>query len=117
PEQDDVASRQLEETLDVRCVFRALRAFPRHAPVQAELTASTDGAHGPYFGHRYSITSSARVSSDGGTSRPSALAVSRLITSSNFVGCWTGRSAGLAPLRIRSTYEAARRYMSLASNP
>src|SRR3954447_25997408 len=56
-----MASRQLEETLDVRCVFRALRAFPRHAPVQAELTAPTDGAHGPYFGHRYSITSSARA--------------------------------------------------------
>ena len=35
----------------------------------------------------HSITSSARASSDGGTSRPSALAVLRLITSSNFVGC------------------------------
>ena len=29
---------------------------------------------------------------DGGTVRPSALAVLRLITSSNVVGCWTGRS-------------------------
>ena len=28
---------------------------------------------------------------DGGTVRPSALAVLRLITSSNVVGCWTGR--------------------------
>jgi len=28
------------------------------------------------------------------------LAVLRLITSSNFVGCWTGRSAGVVPLRI-----------------
>ena len=35
----------------------------------------------------HSITSSARASSDGGTSRPSALAVLRLITSSNLVGC------------------------------
>src|SRR5215467_9658497 len=52
PEQDDVATRQLEETPDIRRVFRALRAFPRHAPVQAELTAPTDGAHGPYIGHR-----------------------------------------------------------------
>ena len=34
---------------------------------------------------------------------PSAFAVLRLITSSNLVGCSTGRSAGLAPLRIRST--------------
>ena len=43
---------------------------------------------------------SARSSSDGGIVRPSALAVLRLITSSNFVGCWTGKSAGFAPLRI-----------------
>ena len=42
-------------------------------------------------------------------SRPSALAVLRLITSSNFVGCSTGRSAGLAPFRILSTYAALRR--------
>src|SRR5450759_4913553 len=54
--------------------------------------------------HLYSITSSARASSDGGTVRPSTLAVLRLITSSNLVGCWIGRSEGLVPLRIRSTY-------------
>src|SRR5215510_298965 len=48
----------------------------------------------------YSITSSARASSVGGTSRPSALAVCRLMTNSNLVDCSTGRSAGLAPLRI-----------------
>src|SRR5215467_12891018 len=51
----------------------------------------------------YSITSSARASSDGGTSRPSDLAVFWLITSSYLVGACTGRSAGFAPLRIRST--------------
>ena len=38
----------------------------------------------------------------GGIVRPRALAVRRLMTSSNFVGCSTGRSAGLAPSRIRS---------------
>src|SRR5262249_23182247 len=52
----------------------------------------------------YWITSSARSSSDGGIVRPSALAVLRLMTSSNLVGCSTGKSAGLAPLRILSTY-------------
>src|SRR5262249_12490114 len=41
----------------------------------------------------HSITSSARASSVGGTSRPSALAVFRLITSSYLVGACTGRSA------------------------
>ena len=47
----------------------------------------------------HSITSSARASSVGGTSRPSALAVIRLMTNSNLVDCKTGRSAGFAPLR------------------
>src|SRR3954451_4540667 len=50
----------------------------------------------------HSITSSARASSVGGTSRPRALAVLRLMASSNFVGCWTGRAAGLAALGVRS---------------
>jgi hypothetical protein len=52
---------------------------------------------------RYSITWSARPSSDGGIVSPSAFAVLRLITSSNLVGCSTGRSAGFVPLRILST--------------
>src|SRR5262245_45259221 len=51
----------------------------------------------------HSITSSARASSDGGTSRPRAFAVLRLITSSYLVGACTGRSAGFSPLRMRST--------------
>src|SRR5262245_57763154 len=51
----------------------------------------------------HSITSSARARSVGGTSMPSAFAATRLITSSNLVGCSTGRSAGLAPRRILST--------------
>jgi hypothetical protein len=51
----------------------------------------------------HSITSSARASSVGGTSRPSARAVLRLITSSYLVGACTGRSAGFSPLRMRST--------------
>ena len=49
----------------------------------------------------YSITSSAVASSVGGTVRPNALAVFRLMTNSNLVGCTTGRSPGLSPLRIR----------------
>jgi hypothetical protein len=49
----------------------------------------------------YSITSSARTSNDDGTSRPSAFAVLRLITSSNVAGCMTGRSAAFVPFRIR----------------
>jgi hypothetical protein len=51
----------------------------------------------------HSITSSARARSVGGIVRPRARAVLRLMTSSNLVGSCTGRSAGLAPLRMRST--------------
>jgi hypothetical protein len=51
----------------------------------------------------HSITSSARASSVGGTSRPSVLAVLRLITNSYLVGFCTGRLAGFSPLRMRST--------------
>ena len=49
------------------------------------------------------ITSSARSSISFGTVMPSAFAALRLITSSNLVGCSTGRSPGLAPRRILST--------------
>src|SRR5262252_6851756 len=65
----------------------------------------------------HSITSSARASSVGGTSRPSVLAVLRLMINSNLVGCWIGRSAGLAPLKMRSTYDADRRNTSATSGP
>src|SRR5262245_53071843 len=49
----------------------------------------------------HSITSSAVASSVGGTVRPSSRAVWWLMTSSNFVDCTTGKSAGFAPLRTR----------------
>src|SRR5262245_61200870 len=55
------------------------------------------------------------ASTVGGTSRPSALAVTRLTTRSNLVGCSTGMSAGFAPRRILSTYSAARRAIPLPS--
>src|SRR5205823_677311 len=55
---------------------------------------------------RYSITSSASDKNDSGIVRPSALAVFRLTTTSNFVGYCTGRSVGLAPLSNLLTYSA-----------
>src|SRR5262245_38751939 len=48
----------------------------------------------------HSITSSASCWRCTGTSRPSALAVCRLMTNSNLVDCKTGRSPGFAPLGI-----------------
>src|SRR5215471_8702221 len=64
----------------------------------------------------HSITSSARASSDGGIVRPRAFAVLRMITSSNLVACSTGKSAGLAPVRILFTNPAARRAISVKSS-
>jgi hypothetical protein len=58
------------------------------------------------------MTSSARARIEGGTVRPSALAVLRLTTSSNLVGCYTGRSAGFSPLlyQIQKTLHERTRF-------
>ena len=45
---------------------------------------------------------SAVASNDKGMVRPSALAVLRLITSSNLTGAWTGSSLGFSPFMMRS---------------
>src|SRR5262249_31803886 len=60
----------------------------------------------------HSITSSAMASTPGGTVRPSAPAVFMLMTSSNLVGCSTGRSAGFSPFRIRPARMPIWRYAS-----
>ena len=75
-----------KQTSEARAAVSALGQFRTHAP---QRRAS------------YSITSSARASKAGGTSSPSVLAVLRLMTISNFVGCTTGRSLGFSPLRMR----------------
>src|SRR5262245_23541521 len=59
----------------------------------------------------HSINSSARSKNASGIFSPNALAVVRLITRSNLVGCSTGMSPGFAPRRILSTRSPARRYM------
>ncbi len=63
------------------------------------------------------ITWSARMRMVWGNVIPRALAVFVLITSSNRIGCSTGRSAGLAPFRILSTKVAARRHRSGVLGP
>jgi len=55
----------------------------------------------------YSITSSARNSSDCGIVSPSAFAVLLLMTNSNRVACRSGNSPGRAPSRIFATCSAA----------
>src|SRR5262249_22803068 len=56
----------------------------------------------------YSIISSAVCCRCSGTVRPSALAVLRLITSTNLVGACTGRLRGSSPFNMRSIYSADR---------
>jgi hypothetical protein len=51
----------------------------------------------------YLMTLSALANTFGGIVKPICLAAFRLTTNSNFIGCSTGRSAGLAPFRILST--------------
>jgi hypothetical protein len=80
--------------------FRLQRAA---GPYRSAITGREQMQQRGYRNRRYSITSSARASTDAGKSRPSALAVLRLITSSNLVAACTGRSAGFSPLRMRST--------------
>ena len=59
--------------------------------------------HAPQQTPDYSITSSARSRKVSGTTIPNPFAVFKLTARSILVGCATGRSAGLAPLRILST--------------
>jgi hypothetical protein len=95
---------------------RSVRSFDDiHAmsglPLQADLRASSpfvsevpqpDSCTAAKEAHRLaqSINSSASNCIELGTSRPSALAVCRLMTNSNLVDCKIGKSAGFAPLRI-----------------
>src|SRR5262245_30028812 len=78
-----------------------MSALPPKADVCSALANVGYGPKADIVAH--SIISSARACIDGGTLRPSAFAVVRLMINSNLVGCSTGRSAGLAPRRILST--------------
>ena len=120
-------TRTLRKTSDSSCTAGAVHTWPLTA-------AMTDVCRGSFRGHSsrsshkmarqklprsvilpgsidalrkvHSITSSARVSSADGTVTLSAFAVLRLITSSNVVGCSTGRSVGLTPRRTLATWRA-----------
>src|SRR5262245_47614002 len=97
-----------EALLFIRNIMSAL-------PVKADIRRGRrnvrfvhEQTHAPQQKQLYSITLSARASSLAGIVRPSALAALRLMTSSSFVGCSTGRLAGRAPLTILSMSPAAR---------
>jgi hypothetical protein len=82
-----------------RCNDVCFASESRHPAADLRCPLSANSGHGT----TYSITSSARARSVGGTVRPSNLAVLRLMTNSYLVGACTGRPAGFSPLRMRST--------------
>ena len=120
-----IVPAQLRQCLDKRCypslllrIIRGRTSEHRNPPhAVGLLLLASRGPRSPdcsackscdEFAPPHSITSSARARSVGGIVRPSAFAVFRLMTSSNFEGHSMGRSAGLSPLKIRSTKLAAR---------
>jgi hypothetical protein len=95
------ASLPLPNLAHVRTLgVRSVRVFAR--PISSLFAFERNELPGSTMQY-YSIISSARTSSDGGTVNPRALAVFRLITSWYFVGPCTGKVAGFSPLKMRST--------------
>src|SRR5262245_49442310 len=84
--------RQIANTRRLDGLLRACRERPRRRAAEQR----------DEFATFHSSNSSARASTVSGTVRPSVLAVFRLTTSSNLVGCWTGKSDGFSPHKIRS---------------
>ena len=82
----------------VQCKTTSALGQSRHSHRKTACPLSANSGH-----RAYSITSSAAFSKPCGTLMPSALAVLRFMTKSNFVGCKIGRSPGFSPLRIRAT--------------
>src|SRR5262249_13859317 len=120
-------TKTLAQTLD--CRERERRDYPdRHRPRWPGRTSDV-GQHRPEPPRRraaqqrddlaplHAMPSSARTKNVSEIARPSVLAVLRLTMSANFVGCSIGRSAGLAPLRMRSPKYAARRYRARMFTP
>jgi hypothetical protein len=106
---------------DVRCTT----AFPPKAEVRRDLGTSQTCQNRTRAVQQsncsveivYSITSSASSCKESRTVRPRAFAVAKLITISNLIGDWTGRSATFSPRKMRSTYAPVRRKISDGSGP
>ena len=95
------ADRHVPHPDELAAGKRMHRGRPVLGPSDVQLSVGeVDRVPAPQQPTPYSITSSATVSILSGMVRPSAFAVLRFITSSNLTACTTGRSAGLAPMRI-----------------
>jgi len=86
-----------------RCWSRVFQAVsPVLGPVPSAVFVTVSPWWRPPHRAPHSMTLVACTRIELGILMPRALAVFMLISSSNLVGCWTGRSAGFAPLRILS---------------
>jgi hypothetical protein len=97
-----------QSPLPLRVIFESLRPHQRLPILRQQRTSPVSAATSEKCQTRkwfavYSITSSARPSIIGDILMPSAFAVVALMINKNLVGKATGKSAGLAPLRILST--------------
>jgi hypothetical protein len=97
-----VCVNHIKDDIDRRPAYVPLGLNTRHPATDPTCRKSRGNAACPmnWIAH-YSITSSARARSVGGTGKPRAVAVFMLITNSYFADCATGRSEGFSPLRIR----------------
>src|SRR6266513_3341601 len=89
-----IASKRTQFTLLGRNGPEANVRFGSLATCAVHQAMSAKGQYRTCAIHQLSINSSARSSTGGGIVRPSALAVFKLIMSSNLVGCSTGISPG-----------------------
>jgi hypothetical protein len=101
-----IEERLIGEDVEVKLALDRTARLERDQRRRGDESRASDGwPHAPFAAAPalHSITSSARASTEDGISSPSALAVLRLMVSSYLVDACTGRSAGLSPLRMRST--------------
>ena len=87
---------------DLKCDFRSTSNNGHHQADPVGPVRATSGLM-HRSNYAYSTTSSAIASTPDEIVRPSVLAVLVLMTSSNLIGCSTGRSAGFSPFKIFAT--------------
>src|SRR5262249_56900049 len=109
PELAQPLPERVEQGRPIGTGREAKKTYPRHLSRLLRLCGARPGEDAPTEHgderspvHHWMI-SSICASNAGEIVNPSACAVFRLITAWSVVGCWTGRSAGLAPLMILST--------------
>src|SRR5207302_10358245 len=95
-----LSTLSLHDALPIWRIRLPQQALSRLGPGRGAARAAAGLSQGSYC----SITSSARASSDGGTVRPIAVAVLRLTTSSNLVGCSDRKSTRLNSSHVKISY-------------